>query len=163
MTLGTNVDEHNFVFQNPGRSGKWSVLVHEAGLDSVAAARHRGCAFGDFDGDGRVDIVVTSLGRQAELWMNRSDSSGHWLDIELEGTRSNRDGIGAWIKLQSKSGVQYNHMTTSAGYASSSDGPVHFGLGPDARADLIEIHWPSGTVQNLKDVTVDRVIKVKEE
>jgi hypothetical protein len=163
MTLGTNVNEHNYVFQNPGRSGKWNALVSEAGFDGVAPARHRGCAFGDFDGDGRVDVVVTSLGREVELWMNRSESSGHWLDIELEGTRSNRDGIGARIKLQSKSGVQYNHMTTSVGYASSSDGPVHFGLGADIHADLIEIHWPSGTVQTLKDIAADRVMKVKEQ
>jgi hypothetical protein len=163
MTLGTNVDEYNFVFRNPGRSRKWDALVHEGGLDSIAPARHRGCAFGDFDGDGRVDVVVTGLGKQAELWMNKSDSSGHWLEIELEGARSNRDGIGARIKLQSKSGVQYNHMTTSVGYASSSDGPVHFGLGADIRADLVEIRWPSGIVQTIKDVAVDRVIKVKEE
>jgi hypothetical protein len=72
MTLGTNVDEHNFVFQNPGRSGKWHALGNEAGSDSVAPARRRGCAFGDFDGDSRVDIVVTGIGKQAELWMNRS-------------------------------------------------------------------------------------------
>jgi hypothetical protein len=94
--------------------------------------------------------------------MNRTESSGHWLDIQLRGTRSNRDGIGARIKLQSKSGVQFNHMTTAAGYASSSDGPVHFGLGPDARAETIEIEWPSGIVQRLKDVLADRVIQVTE-
>ena len=76
--------------------------------------------------------------------------SGHWLDIALRGTKSNRDGIGARIKLVTKSGTQYNHMTTSVGYASSSDGPVHFGLGPDTRAESIEIHWPSGVVQTLR-------------
>ena len=93
------------------------------------AARHRGCAFGDLDGDGRVDVVVTALSADAEIWMNRSEKSGHWLDIALRGTKSNRDGIGARIKVVTKSGTQYNHMTTSVGYASSSDGPVHFGLG----------------------------------
>src|SRR5581483_12000386 len=108
-------------------------------------ARHRGCAFGDLDGDGRMDVVATALSRDAEIWMNRSEHAGHWLDIALKGTRSNRDGIGARIKLVAKSGVQYNHMTTSVGYASSSDGPVHFGLGADETADSIEIRWPSGT------------------
>jgi hypothetical protein len=162
MTLGASVDEPNFVFRNPGRTGKWSILVNEAGLNAVPAARNRGCAFGDFDGDGRIDIVVTALGKNAEIWMNRSPASGHWLDIALEGTRSNRDGIGARIKVVTKSGTQYNHMTTSVGYASSSDGPVHFGLGPQTRAELIEIRWPSGTLQTLRDIPADQVIAVKE-
>ena len=94
--------------------------------------------------------------------MNRSPNSGHWLDIALRGTRSNRDGIGARIKVVSKSGSQYNHMTTSVCYASSSDGPVHFGLGPDTRAESIEIHWPSGKVQTLQDIPADQVLKVVE-
>ncbi|HTU44438.1 MAG TPA: ASPIC/UnbV domain-containing protein, partial [Bryobacteraceae bacterium] len=82
--------------------------------------------------------------------------------IALEGVKSNRDGIGARIKLTTKSGVQYNHMTTSVGYASSSDGPVHFGLGPDTKADSIEIHWPCGVVQTLQNIPADRILKVKE-
>jgi hypothetical protein len=156
------VDQYNTVFRNPGSSGQWKAMTGEAGLEASPAARHRGVAFGDFDGDGRVDVVVTALGREAELWWNRSENSGHWLDISLEGTNSNRDGIGARIKVVTASGTQYNHMTTSVGYASSSDGPVHFGLGTENKAKLIEIHWPSGTVQTLQDVAADRVLKVKE-
>ncbi|MGD0568252.1 MAG: CRTAC1 family protein [Candidatus Sulfotelmatobacter sp.] len=159
---GQPVDQPNTVFRNLGPSGKWEALTQEAGFDAAPAARHRGCAFGDLDGDGRVDVVATALGRDAEIWMNRSPNSNHWLDIALRGTKSNRDGIGARIKLVTKSGTQYNHMTTSVGYASSSDGPVHFGLGPDARAETIEIHWPSGIVQTLQDVTADRILKVTE-
>ncbi len=162
MTLGTAVDEPNFVFRNPGREGRWSVAGDDGGFSALQPARHRGCAFGDFDGDGRVDVVVTALGGDAELWMNRSEPSGHWLDFALEGTRSNRDGIGARIKVVTSKGAQYNHMTTSVGYASSSDGPVHFGLGGDARAKLVEIHWPSGIVQTFQDVAADRVLAVKE-
>lgn len=162
MTLGTDVDEPNFVFRNPGRDGKWRIAVDDAGFDALPPARHRGCAFGDFDGDGRIDVVVTALGKNAEIWMNRSEPSGHWIDVALEGTLSNRDGIGALIKVVTKSVTQYNHMTTSVGYASSSDGPVHFGLGADARALSIEIRWPSGIVQTLSDVAADRVIAVKE-
>jgi hypothetical protein len=159
---GQHVDEPNVVFRNPGASGKWTPLIEEAGFTSIPPARHRGCAFGDLDGDGRVDVVVTALGQDAEIWMNRSEKSGHWLDIALQGTKSNRDGIGARIKLVTRNGAQYNHMTTSVGYASSSDGPVHFGLGTDTQADSIEIHWPSGIVQTLQNVSADQVLHVTE-
>jgi len=160
---GQPVNRYNMVFRKLGPSGKWDLLTEEAGFDAAPKARHRGCAFADLDGDGRVDVVVTAIDAPAEIWMNRSPNSGHWLDISLHGTKSNRDGIGARIKVVSKTvGSQYNHMTTSVGYASSSYGPVHFGLGPDARADLIEIHWPSGIVQTLNDVPADQVLKVTE-
>lgn len=159
---GAEIDEFNTVFRNLGSSGKWVALTGAAGLDAVPAARHRGCAFGDLDGDGRVDVVATALSADAEIWMNHSPNSGHWLDIALRGTKSNRDGIGTRIKVLTKSGAQYNHMTTSVCYASSSDGPVHFGLGADARAESVEIHWPSGKVQTLQDVAADQVLKVVE-
>jgi hypothetical protein len=160
---GQAVGQNNSVFRNGGRDGKWQVYTEEAGLDATEPARHRGCAFADLDGDGRIDVVATALARPAEIWMNRSPASGHWLEIALEGTRSNRDGMGAKIKVTSKTvGAQFNHMTESVGYASSSYGPVHFGLGTDARADTVEIIWPSGAIQKLQDVAVDRVVKVKE-
>ena len=118
---------------------------------------------GDLDGDGRVDVVATALGAQAEIWMNRSEHAGHWLDIALRGVVSNRDGIGARIKVVSATvGAQYNHMTTSVCYASSSDGPVYFGLGADTKAETVEIHWPAGGVQTLNDVKANQVLKVTE-
>lgn len=159
---GQPVDQYNTVFRNLGASGKWAALTEEAGFNAAPAARHRGCAFGDFDGDGRTDAVVTALGADAEIWMNRSEKSGHWLEIALNGTRSNREGIGARIKVVTKAGTQYNHMTTSVGYASSSDGPVPFGLGAENRAESITIYWPSGTVQTMQNVAGDQVLKVTE-
>jgi hypothetical protein len=160
--LGYQFAEPNVVFRNLGTSGKWQAMTAEAGFSDATAARHRGCAFGDFDGDGRIDIVATSLDQDAELWMNRTPNAGHWLDIALRGTKSNRDGIGARIKVVTKAGTQYNHQTSSVCYASSSLGPVHFGLGGETKATTVEIHWPSGIVQTLVNVAADQVLKVTE-
>jgi hypothetical protein len=159
---GTNIDQLNTVFRNLGASGQWQALTNEAGFNAAPPARHRGCAFGDFDGDGRVDVVVTALGKEAEIWVNRTEGAGHWLDIALEGTKSNRDGIGAIVKIVTRAGMQFNHMTTSVGYASSSHGPVHFGLGAEDKVKQIEIRWPSGIVQTVPDVAANRVLAVKE-
>jgi hypothetical protein len=159
---GMEVNQHNTVFRNLGASGKWQALTAEAGLTAAHKARHRGCAFGDFDGDGRIDVVATALLAPAEIWMNRTKDAGHWLNVSLKGRKSNRDGIGAVVKVVTKAGTQYNHMTTSVGYASSSHGPVHFGLGEEKKASLIEIRWPSGIVQTLRNVVGDRVLIVEE-
>jgi len=156
-----SIEQPNTVFRNLGGM-KFAALTAEAGFTSFPPSRHRGSAVGDLNGDGKLDVVVSALSAPAEIWINHSPNQNHWLEFKLHGTKSNRDGIGARIKLVTKSGAQYNHMTTASGYASSSAGPVHFGLGKDAVADLVEIHWPSGIVQTLKNVEADRVVVVKE-
>jgi len=155
------IEQPNTVFRNLGGM-KFGALTGEAGFEARPPARHRGSAFGDLNGDGRLDVVVSALSAPAEIWMNQSPGKDHWIEFKLQGTKSNRDGIGARIKVVTKSGAQYNHVTYSCGYASSSAGPVHFGLGANASADLVEIHWPSGTVQTLKDVAADHLMQVKE-
>ncbi len=155
------IDQPNSVFRNLG-NGAFAALTGEAGFAAQPPKRHRGSAVGDLNGDGRLDVVVTALSRPAEIWMNDSPVKHHWLELKLVGAASNRDGIGAAIKVTSKGLVQYNHATTAAGYASSSAGPVHFGLGLDEQADEIEIRWPSGAIQRLTAVKGDRVLEVKE-
>jgi enediyne biosynthesis protein E4 len=156
-----SIDQPNTMFRNLGGM-KFTALTDEAGFTAQHAARHRGSAMGDLNGDGRLDIVVTAISGSAEIWMNQSPGANHWLELKLRGTKTNRDGIGARIKVVSKSGTQYNHMSSSVGYASSSAGPVHFGLGADTTADLIEIHWPSGKVQELRNVVGDRILAISE-
>jgi hypothetical protein len=144
-------------------AGRYRDVSAPAGPDMQTPRAHRGCAFGDLDGDGRVDVVVSAIGEPARVLFNASTGSGHWLELQLAGTRSNRDGIGATVTLTGASGrVQHNHVTTAVGYASSSDRRIHFGLGEDRVAQEIEIRWPSGVRQLLRDVAVDRVLEVEE-
>jgi enediyne biosynthesis protein E4 len=122
----------------------------------------RGMAIGDVDNDGRVDAVVTSNGGAAYLLRNETATGNHWITLRLIGHKSNRDGIGAVVKLTTAQGSQWATVTTSSGYLSSSDPRVHFGMGDSAVASSIEIHWPSGIVQTLKDVRGDRQVQVDE-
>ena len=160
------VEQPNTVFRNISGTNKgamkFTALTAEAGLTSRPPARHRGSAIGDLSGDGRIDVVVSAINAPAEIWINQSPGNNHWLELKLQGTKSNRDGIGARIKVVTKSGTQYDHMSTAAGYASSSAGPVHFGLGANSSADLVEIQWPSGIFQQLRDVAGDRLVLVRE-
>lgn len=155
------VDQHNTVFENM-RDGSFAERTGEAGFAEAPPGRHRGAAVGDFNGDGRLDLAVTALGAEAEVWLNQSEAGNHWLQIDLEGVRSNRDGIGAEVTVAVGDKRQMNHASTSVGYASSSAGPVHFGLGEAEAVDSVEIRWPSGQVQRLEDVAADQVFKVRE-
>ncbi len=139
-------------------SGDGTFRPYEIGVP----AWHRGAAFGDLDGDGRVDAVVTRIGGAPLLLRNVAGAGNHWLGLRLTGSRSNRDAIGARVHISTNSGEQWNHVTTAVGYASSSDRAVHFGLGKDESVRSIEIIWPSGISQRLKDVRADRYVDVVE-
>ena len=150
--------EPNSVFANRG-DGTFVDASSAAGEDFVRSAQvHRGCAFADFDRDGKVDVVVASLGGPAELWQNTSPRNNAWLHLRLAGTVSNSDGIGATVRVAGQS----NPMTTAVGYASSSHDGVHFGLGEaDGYVD-VEVQWPSGTVQTIRRQSVNQSLAVIE-
>src|SRR5580698_8715038 len=121
-----------------------------------------GCAFGDLNNDGKIDIVVTVLNAQPQLLMNRSPNHNHWIILKLVGVADNRDGLGTRVKITTASGVQYNQATTAVGYNSSSDKRVYFGLGNVAVIDRIELAWPTGVKQVLINVTADQILTIVE-
>jgi enediyne biosynthesis protein E4 len=145
------------VFMNRA-DGTFLDVSAESGAAFQIPRAHRGAVTADFDGDGKLDAVVSVLGASPELWHNVSSGSSHWIEFNLVGSRSNRDGIGARIRI----GSQWNDRTSSVGYASSSLTPVHFGLGPQNLVPRIEIHWPSGAVQVLRDTKADQRLTVRE-
>jgi len=149
----------NRIFRNVG--GKFKDVSADAGEGFAQAALHRGAVFADFDRDGRIDVAVSALNAPLELWWNRTEPARHWLQLKLTGTRSNRSGIGATVKCTAGGRTQSRTVTSSVGYASSSDLTVHFGLGDSLRA-VIEVHWPSGTVQRVGEVAADQRMAVTE-
>ena len=151
----------NGLFRNKGAL-KFEDLSAKAGAGFLVPAAHRGAAFGDFNNDGKIDIVVTALNGPPQLLMNRSPNQNHWIILKLIGTKSNRDGLGTRVKITTSHGSQYNHATTAVGYNSSSDKRVHFGLGESTVIDKIELSWPSGIRQTLTKVKADQVLAVRE-
>jgi hypothetical protein len=150
------------VFHNLG-NGKFQDVNATAGDAFQVPALHRGAAVGDLDNDGRMDVVVSVLNGPAKLFHNVTKTGNHWILLQLRGAKSNRMGIGAQIKLTTPDGVtQFNEVTTSVGYASSSDSRVHFGLGASIIAKQIDIAWPSGIRQTLRNVQGDRVVDIEE-
>jgi hypothetical protein len=122
----------------------------------------RGMAIGDIDNDGKTDVIVTENNGPAWILHNETATHNHWITLKLVGVKSNRDGIGAQIKLTTAAGNQYITVTTASSYQSSSDKRAHFGLGSATEVSEIEIHWPSGIRQVLKNLKADQILTVTE-
>jgi hypothetical protein len=154
--------QHDTMFENV--DGKFFVDVsEEMGKDFLPRGYQRGSAFCDLNDDGALDIVVTSLNQPPRILINTAGTGHHWLMLNLVGRRSPRDAIGAKVKLTTASGrTLYNHVAVSVGFMSSSDRRVHFGLGPEDKISSIEIRWPSGLRQTLKNPGVDQLLTVDE-
>ena len=160
--IAPTAEQHDTMFENA--DGKtFSDVTDQMGADFLRTGYQRGSAFADLNNDGFMDIVVTSLGNKPRILINSADNGNHWLLVDAVGHKSNRDGIGAVMKLTTGSGrTLYNHLTTSVGFMSSSDKRVHFGLGAETGISSLEIKWPSGIVQTLKDLKADQILRVDE-
>jgi hypothetical protein len=160
--LGQKVPQPNTLLVNLG-GGRFADASATAGeAFRTRRAVHRGAAFGDLDGDGRVDAVVAALEGPTELWRNVSPSGHNWLRVLARGTGGNRDAVGTRIRVTSASGTQTNHVSTAVGYGSASEPHVHFGLGKDAVVTKLEVTWPGGQAQTLSDVPVNQVLTLQE-
>jgi hypothetical protein len=135
-----------------GRSGDGARTPHSS----------RGAAFGDFDNDGDVDVLVFNMNEPPSLLRNDQRSGHHWIAVKLEGTRSDRAAVGATVRLTAGGLIQTRAALSQSSYYSHDDLRLHFGLGAATGAETIEVHWPSGAVETLRDVAGDRVVTIKE-
>jgi hypothetical protein len=149
------------MFRNVGK-GQFEKVSDKLGPDFVRPIAGRGLATADFDNDGGMDIVTNNRGDAPSLLHNEGATANHWIEILLIGTKSNRDAVGAVLKLTAQGVTHVEQVKGGMGYMSANDPRIQFGLGKRSRIDSLEITWPSGQVDKLTDVPIDSIIAVKE-
>ena len=157
----THYAEPKFMFRNTG-GGIFENVSNLLGPDFQLPRVSRGAAIGDFDNDGDLDILVNNNGQAPQLLRNDGGNANHWLQILLIGTKSNRDGVGARVKVSAGDLVLVDQRKGGMSYQSAQDPRLHFGLGQHTKVDAIEIRWPSGMVTKLGNLKADQIIAVQE-
>jgi enediyne biosynthesis protein E4 len=143
------------------RNGKFVEIGDDAGLAMGAHHCSRGCAFGDFDNDGDIDILVMNQNEPPSLLRNDVPPGNNWIKVRLEGTKSNRSAIGARVLVRYGDHVQAQEVTSQSSYLSANDPRLHFGLGPATTAS-VEVHWPSGAVEQHKSLPANQLVTLRE-
>jgi len=148
------------VYRNAG-DGTFSEISRAAGPGITLEKSARGCAFGDFDNDGDVDVVVSNINDLPSLLRN-DGRGGHWVKIKCTGVSSNRSAIGARVRLQTGGASQVDEVRSGGSYLSQNDLRLHFGLGNAAAIDVLEIRWPNGKTEIFRDLPADRIYRITE-
>jgi hypothetical protein len=149
------------LFHNLGK-GRFENVMPQQSPEFQRPLVARGAAYGDFDHDGDLDIVISTNNGPAYLYRNDAGNRNHWLHLKLVGTRSNRDGIGAKVVVESPGGRQWQTVHSGSSYCSQSELALTFGLGRDSKASTIDIEWPSGAKQRLTDVASGQYLTIQE-
>jgi len=157
---GTTYAQRDLFYENT--AGRFFDVTATSGAALQQVRVGRGLAVADYDHDGDIDVVITSVGRPAVLLQNQRSSHGHWLEIRAKGKTSNRFGLGARVRVETTSGVQVREINNVSSYESANDVTLHVGLGADTTARQVEVTWPSGRVQTLANVAGDRILTIEE-
>jgi hypothetical protein len=152
--LGTRYMQRKQLFLNTGKRFRHATMEVGGGL--LIEKSSRGAAFGDYDNDGDVDVLVINMNDRPTLLRNDTPRGHHWITIRLTGTRSNRDAIGARVRIEAGGRSQVAEVRGDGSYLSHNDTRAHFGLGSAARVNVVEIRWPSGLVETVRGLAADR-------
>jgi hypothetical protein len=161
LDAGQHYAQRKEIYRNLG-NGKFREVARDIGGDVLIPKSSRGAAFGDFDNDGDIDVLVINLNERPSLYRNEGGNRNHWITLRLEGTRSNRDAIGARVELQSNGKTQVHEVRSGGSYLSHNDMRLHFGLGNTSHVDRIHIRWPNGNVEDVSAMEGDRIVTIKE-
>jgi hypothetical protein len=148
------------LFRNLG-DGKFEELLEQAGPGMVAVHASRGVAFGDFDNDGDVDILIMNQNEPPSLLRNDLSGDSHWIKVKLTGVKSNRSAIGARVVAKYGDRAQAQAVMAQSSYLSVNDKRLHYGLGNETSAD-VTVYWPNGLVEKIGNVAADRLVTIKE-
>jgi hypothetical protein len=122
----------------------------------------RGLAAGDFDNDGRIDVVINDLDGRPQVLRNETADPGHWLIVRLKGSGTNTGAVGAVVNVHTGSVVQQRLVLSGSSYLSQEDKRLHFGLGASARADLVEVRWPDGSTTAVRNAKADQILEIQQ-
>jgi hypothetical protein len=159
--LGSNYKEPRILYHNNG-DGTFSDISASGGAGITTPASSRGLAEGDLWNEGRISAVISNMNDRPSLLVNQIRTPNHWITIHTVGTKSNRDGIGARIRVKTSARILVDEVRSGSSYSSNSDMRVHFGLGGAAKTEWVEVRWPSGLTERFTNLSMDEIHTVKE-
>jgi enediyne biosynthesis protein E4 len=161
-SVGTTYRQRMLLFHNQ-HDGTFAEVAADSGSALLVPRVSRGVALGDIDNDGYIDVVINNLDGKPTILHNDGGTGNNWITIKTVGRGMNRDAIGAKVKVVSGELVQWDEVHAGGSYLSSNDPRLHYGLGKNSKVDLIEIHWPDGKVEAIKDVAANKFISIEEQ
>ena len=159
--LGSDYQEPRILYRNLG-NGKFEDISAGAGPGITMRSSARGLAVGDLWNDGKLSAVISNMNAAPSLLVNQVRTPNHWIGIKTEGTKSNRDGIGARIRVKTDARILVDEVRSGSSYDSNNDRRVHFGIGTSTRIIWIELRWPSGLTELFENPPIDQIVTLKE-